>query len=136
MRLSKTVPALPVRNTDDATAFYSARFGFAVVHSDDGFEIVMRDDAEIHLWASSDTRWSHRADFAVNPVRSGAESFIAGTASCRIQVDDVDTLYAELRAAGVLHPADAGSAVNTEWGTREFPTLDLDGNLLTFYRSS
>lgn len=134
MRLSKTVPALPVRSTDDAKAFYSARFGFTVVHSDDGFAIVMRDDAEIHLWASSDTRWTQRTDFATNPIRSGAESFIAGTASCRIEVDDVDTLYAELSAADVLHPIDAGSAVDTAWGTREFPTIDLDGNLLTFYQ--
>lgn len=134
MRLSKTVPALPVRSTDDAQVFYSARFGFTVVHSDDGFAILMRDEAEIHLWASSDDDWTRRADFATKPVRSGAESFIAGTASCRIQVDDVDTLYAELSAADVLHPTDSGSAVDTTWGTREFPTLDLDGNLLTFYR--
>jgi len=33
----------------------------------------------------------------------GAESFIAGTASCRIAVDHVDELYAEMAAATVLH---------------------------------
>jgi hypothetical protein len=72
------------------------------------------------------------ADLVWQPVCSGAESFIAGTASCRIDVDHVDQLYAEMAAASVLHPRDAGSAVDTEWGTREFGALDLEGNLLTF----
>jgi hypothetical protein len=43
---------------------------------------------------------------------------------------------AELSAAGVLHPIDKGSPVNTDFGTREFATVDLDGNLMTFYRRS
>jgi hypothetical protein len=70
-------------------------------------------------------------------VRSGAEDFIAGTASCRIEVDSiesVDDLYAEMAAAGVLHPTDHGSPDDTDFGTREFATVDVDGNLLTFYR--
>lgn len=65
---------------------------------------------------------------------SDAESFIAGTASCRIEVDAVDALHAALASTGVLHPTDSGRPVETEWDTREFATLDLDGNLLTFYR--
>jgi hypothetical protein len=35
---------------------------------------------------------------------------------------------------GVLHPTDRGSPVDTDYGTREFATLDVDGNLITFYR--
>lgn len=35
-------------------------------------------------------------------------------------------------AAAVLHPRDPGSAQDTDWGTREFAALDLEGNLLTF----
>jgi len=58
-------------------------------------------------------------------VCSGAESFIAGTASYRIEMDHVDQLYAELVAAAVLHPGDPGSAV---------AALDLEGNLLTFHQ--
>ena len=66
-------------------------------------------------------------------VCSGAESFLAGTASCRIETKDVDALFAELRPQGILHPTVAG-VTNTDFGTREFATVDLDGNLLTFYR--
>lgn len=134
MRLSETVPALPVRDTKAAAEFYRDRLGFTIRYQADGFAKLQRDDAELHLWAASDDGWRSRADFVQEPVRSGAESFIAGTASCRIQVDEVDLAYAEMQAAGVLHYADTGSAEGTEWGTREFAVTDLDNNLLVFFR--
>ena len=46
----------------------------------------------------------------------------------------VDELYEELRQSGVLHPASSGGVSETDFGTREFATLDLDGNLVTFFR--
>ena len=52
----------------------------------------------------------------------------------RIETDDVDALYAELSTARVLHPADTGSVTTTDFGTREFATVHLDGNLVEFYR--
>jgi catechol 2,3-dioxygenase-like lactoylglutathione lyase family enzyme len=130
------VPALPVRDTTAAVACYTGRFGFTCVHRDDGFAVVVRDDVELHLWEAGDDGWRLRPeeDLRAAPVRSGAESFLAGTASCRIEVTDVEGRYAELAAAGVLHPVDTGSPVDTDFGTREFPTLDVDGNLLTFFR--
>jgi catechol 2,3-dioxygenase-like lactoylglutathione lyase family enzyme len=131
--LSRTIPALPVRDVGTAVRYYRERFGFQAVHSDDGFAVLARDDAQLHLWGASDEDWRLRGDLATRPVCSGAESFIAGTASCRIQVVDVDELFGELEAAGVLHPAADGVAT-TDFGTREFPTVDQDGNLLTFFR--
>jgi len=123
-----------VQNIEQAAAFYRQRLGFSVQFQDDGFAKLARDEAELQLWAASDQGWKDRADLARQPVCSGAESFIAGTASCRIEVDHVDELYAEMAAAAVLHPRDRGSAVDTAWGTREFATLDLEGNLLAFSR--
>lgn len=134
MPLSQTVPALPVGDVAAAAAFYAERFGFSVPHRDDGFAVLVRDTAELHLWQAGDRSWAARPDLAECPVRSGAESFLAGTASCRIRVDDVDALHAELRAAGVLHPTSADGVSDTDFGSREFATLDLDGNLLTFFR--
>ena len=66
-------------------------------------------------------------------MRSGAESFIAGTASCRIRTDGIDELYEELRVSGVLHPAAGDSASDTDYGAREVATVDLDGNLVVFF---
>jgi len=131
-RLGHTIPALPVRSVPAAVAFYRERLGFGVVHEDGGFAIVARDGAEIHLWGASDERWRTCENLAADPIRSGAESFIAGTASCRIAVEGVDELYAELRATDVLH-SPSTVVEDTDYGTREFPALDDDGNLISFY---
>jgi catechol 2,3-dioxygenase-like lactoylglutathione lyase family enzyme len=132
--LTQTIPALPVRDAAAAVAFYRDRLGFEVLHHDGGFAVLRRDEAVVHLWESDDETWRERDDLREKPVCTGAESFIAGTASCRIMVEGVDDLYAELRAAGVLHPVSRDGVEDTDFGTREFSTLDLDGNLVTFFR--
>jgi catechol 2,3-dioxygenase-like lactoylglutathione lyase family enzyme len=131
--LTQTIPALPVRDAARAVDFYRDRLGFDVVHSDAGFAVLRRDDAEIHLWQAGDESWRDRSP-SDRPVSSGAESFIAGTASCRIAVDEVDALYGEYRDRGVLHPVSRDAVTETDFGTREFAALDLDGNLLSFFR--
>ncbi len=140
----RTIPALPVTNIRQSTEFYDQKFGFTARHSEDGFAIVCRGDAEIHLWAANDERWQlylrgvlagsiRVADpISVNIVNSGAETFLAGTASCRVEVHGIDELYDEYKQAGVLHSP--GTVVIAQrWGDRDFPTLDLCGNLLTFF---
>ena len=133
MKLGQTIPALPVRDAASAVPFYRDRFGFEVLHHDGGFAVMRRDDAVIHLWEASDESWRER-DSRKEPVCSGAESFIAGTASCRISVEGVDELYEELTEADVLHPVSRGGVSRTDFGTREFAALDLDGNLVSFFR--
>ena len=134
VKLTQTIPALPVADMTAAVAFYRDRLGFEVLHHDGGFAVVYRDEAVLNLWESSDETWRERADTAENPVSTGAESFIAGTASCRIMTEGVDELYDELRATDVLHPVSKDGVEDTDFGTREFATLDLDGNLVTFFR--
>jgi catechol 2,3-dioxygenase-like lactoylglutathione lyase family enzyme len=116
-----------------AVAFYRDRLNFEGLHHDGGFAVLLRDEAVLHLWESGDETWRDRSDSAESPVQSGAESFIAGTASCRIMCEGVDELFDELRAADVLHPVSKDGVEDTDFGTREFATLDLDGNLLTFF---
>jgi catechol 2,3-dioxygenase-like lactoylglutathione lyase family enzyme len=58
MAFTRTIPALPVRDIAAATAFYAGRLGFTVVFADDGFARLVRDDAEIHLWAADDSAWA------------------------------------------------------------------------------
>ncbi len=77
--------------------------------------------------------WRTREDLTARPICSGAESFLARTASSRIEVADVDALFRELQPRGVLHDALQGEVGVTDFGTREFATVDLDGNLLTFF---
>jgi len=89
-----------------------------------------RRGATISIWGATDETWRGSLD-PVKPVRSGAESFIAGTASCSIEVSGVDELYEQCKAREIVHPnAHVG---DTEWGTREFGILDPDGNLVSFW---
>jgi catechol 2,3-dioxygenase-like lactoylglutathione lyase family enzyme len=124
---------MPVRDAGAAVDFYRERLGFEVLHHDGGFAVLRRDEAVLHLWEASDESWRDR-DSLERPVRSGAESFLAGTASCRIRVDEVDGLYGELKRSDVLHAVSKDGVEETDFGTREFATLDLDGNLLTFFQ--
>jgi len=129
---SQTIPAMPVRDTAAAAAFYRDRLGFEILHQDEGFVVLGRDDARVHLWQAGDESWRERSSLE-EPVRSGAESFIAGTASCRVLVEGVDDLYEELSAKDVLHPVSRDGVSETDFGSREFATLDQDGNLISFF---
>ena len=133
--LSQTIPAMPVRSIAAALDFYRDRLGFEVLHHDGGFAVLRRDEAIVHHGEASDESWRER-DSLERPVRAGAESFVAGTASFRVRVDTasaVDELYDELRRADVLHPVSREGVDDTDFGTHEFSALDLDGNLIGFF---
>jgi catechol 2,3-dioxygenase-like lactoylglutathione lyase family enzyme len=132
-RLGQTIPALPVRDAAASVDFYRDRLGFDLLHHDGGFAVLKRDDAVVHLWEASDESWRNGLD-ADRPVCSGAESFIAGTASCRVSVEGVDDLYAELEPRDVLHKVSRNGVSETDFGTREFATVDRDNNLITFFQ--
>jgi catechol 2,3-dioxygenase-like lactoylglutathione lyase family enzyme len=129
MQMLSAIPALPVRNVEKSIAFYGDVLGLSLRHQDTGFAIFHRDTVEIHLWQANDESWRTRT--SGEPVRSGAESFISGTASCRIAVAGVDELYTRLQQANVIHPN--AHIQNMEWGTREFGITDPDNNLITFF---
>ena len=132
--LKKTIPALPVRDVGAAVAHYRDRFGFEAPYVTDDFAILSRDEAVLHLWGAADEQWRSREDVSARPVCSGAESFLAGTASCRIEVADVGSLFGELAPRGVLLDGSQGGVESTDWGTRQFETVDLDGSLLIFFQ--
>jgi catechol 2,3-dioxygenase-like lactoylglutathione lyase family enzyme len=130
VKLGKTTPALPAHDVRRSIEFYRDVLGFQVAHAEDGFAVLRRDDAALNLWGATDETWHERATWD-RPIVSGAESFIAGTASCRIEVEGVDELYEHCVDRGIVHPH--GQINDTWWGTREFGVLDPDGNLLGFY---
>ncbi|MCW3106578.1 MAG: bleomycin resistance protein [Segetibacter sp.] len=107
MKMKKTIPALPVQDIKQSMEFYTTKLGFTVRHHDEGFATVVRDQVEIHLWKSGDESWKNKgASLATNPVCSGAESFLAGTASCRIEVHGIDELFEEYKRQGVIYNRD------------------------------
>jgi len=129
MQMQAAIPALPVRNVELSIPFYRDVLGLTMRHHDGGFAIFHQDSIEIHLWQADDESWRTRTKD--EPVCSGAESFIAGTASCRIAMSGIDELYTLLQQRNVIHPN--AHISNTDWGTREFGVIDPDNNLITFF---
>lgn len=136
MYLSKTIPAFPIRDIENALQFYRNKVGFDVLFSNDNYAVLRRDDAELHLWKANDMKWKFRRFLLIRkPIVSGAESFLPGTHSCRIKVQGIDELYSELREKDILHKVH-NTIILTNWGTREFHIVDLYGNLITFFEYS
>ena len=129
MNLLHAIPTLPVRDQQRSAAFYCDQLGFRVAFQNDGFVKLQRDAVEIHLWVANDESWRNR--HGTEPVISGAESFIAGTHSCRIGMEGVDELYQDVQPHGIVHPN--GQIADMPWGTREFGVTDPDNNLITFF---
>lgn len=118
-RFLAAVPALPVSDERKAVAFFEEALGFTELrHENSGLGILRRDAVEIHLWTPDGSS-------------AGAERYLAGTASCRIEVSGVDDLYATCERRGVVHPN--ARLTDQPWGTREFAVLDPDNNLITLY---
>lgn len=129
----KAIPYLPVNDLKKAILFYETKLGFTCAYSDDqGFARLVRDEVELHLWVASDQSW--KETFFRKPVVSGAESFIAGTASVRIEVEDIEEIYIEYKNSAVLYSENT-IIEEKPWNTLEFPILDLSGNLITLYET-
>ena len=82
------------------------------------YAVLGRDDAQLHLWGATDDDWRSREDLDQQPICSGAESLLAGKASCRIEVSDVDALFTELQSAGVLHDVSRDGVSEADFGTQ------------------
>ena len=120
MKMLSAIPSLPVLDVARATTFYTAKLGFTVRFQDSGFAILVQDDVELHVWAAN------------QPEVPGGEPYLAGSASCRIRVDDAESIYQVCDHEGIVHPN--GRLATQPWGTREFTVLDADGNCVVFYQ--
>ena len=133
VNFKSSIPALPVVSIKKAVDFYQIKMGFQTRHQEDTFAVMVRGGVEIHLWQACDQSWKFRSLLLfLRLIRSGAETFIAGTASYRIKVEGIEELYQEYKDQGVLH-GEHNTIEEQYWGDRDLSTLDLYGNLLTFY---
>jgi catechol 2,3-dioxygenase-like lactoylglutathione lyase family enzyme len=132
MRMLRTVPALPVSNIKQSIDFYCDKLGFTLGYHEGGFAVLLCNEVRfIHLWEANDESWRSRNNSI--PIISGAESFIAGTASCRIEVEGIDELYRHIQPLGILHPN--AQLSNRWWGERDFGISDPDKNLIEFFEN-
>lgn len=108
--INEAAPVLASLNIADTVAFYTEKLGFRKAGwIDANYAILGRDNIQLHFW---------KCDDPAIPKHTG----------CYLYVKGVDALYAEMQAAGVVHPN--GPLKNHPWHMREFSILDGDGNLL------
>lgn len=135
MELKSSIPAFPVLNIKDAVEFYKVKMAFEEIYSELNFARVKRDKIILDFWKANDKSWKFRSVFLfLKPVRSGAESFITGTHSCKIEVTGIEELFNEVKNKNILHKKHK-DLITTNWNTKEFHILDLYGNLITFFEN-
>ena len=105
------VPVLPTTAISQAITFYE-QLGFQTLHQDADYAIFTRDTVELHVWLSS-------------------EPALGEHSSCRIQVSNIEALYQEYQAKGLLEPD--GTVSVKPWGAKELVVFDPDRVLLTFF---
>jgi len=113
-KLQKAAPVLASLDMDETMAQYTEQLGFRKGFHDANYGVIARDEIELHFWKTDDK---------IHPENT----------SCYIQVENVDALFTEMQAAGVVHPN--GHLEDKPWGMREFAILDVHGNLLKFGES-
>jgi DNA-binding transcriptional MerR regulator len=109
--LDRAIPVLASLDLEATQHFYATRLGFDPLFTYPDYAISARDGIQLHFWLTDDP---------------AAPSIT----SCRIDVTGIDALYAEMQAAGVVHPN--GALQEQPWGFKEFAVLDGDGNLIKF----
>lgn len=109
--LQRAIPVLASLDLDATQRFYADRLGFDALFRYPDYAISGRDGIQVHFWLTDD-----RA--------------IPESTSCRIDVIGIESLYEEMRAAGVVHPH--SELREQPWGMKEFAVLDGDGNMIKF----
>jgi len=110
MPLLKATPILAYLDRDATIAFYE-KLGFECNSAWEGYLMFFKDQISIHLWCCDD------------------ESIPKNT-GCYVYVDEIDALYKECEALGIVHPN--GKLHNMAWGMRQFSILDNSGNIIHF----
>jgi len=109
--LKTAIPILASLNAEETIKFYTERLGFTFHNNWDGYLIFSKDDINIHLWPTSDPE-------------------VPKATGCYINVTEVDKLFAEYKAQGVVHPN--GTLKDMPWQMRQFSILDNSGNIIHF----
>ncbi|GAB3150129.1 bleomycin resistance protein [Microbacterium neimengense] len=111
----RAVPHLPSRDFEATVAFYGG-FGFRPTYRDTAWLILERGELQLEFFPAAE----------LDPAQS---SFM-----CGLRVDDLDVLYAAVRASGVVERADGcprlHAPVRQTWGRRVAHLIDLDGTQL------
>lgn len=130
--MKRLVPILPSKNIPESLEFYQRIYGFqnAWAWTKAGQQIKefssLKNPNDIVYGGLSEPQIVH---FWFSDVKHILES-----AGLRIEVEDIDSIYATCQAANCVHP---NAPLETKpWGLKEFGTLDPSGVLVTIFQSA
>lgn len=113
MALGRTIPVFPSLDAEQTKQFYGEKLGLTLLFQYEDYFGMLRDDFEIHFFP-----WHDRS--------------VCECTGARVEVEDLDSLYAEYEPRGVLHPN--GQLEEKPWKIREFVVVDPSGCILTFFQ--
>ena len=113
-KIIQAVPVLPSMDIAGSVQFFVEKLGFSdpFQHGDPAqYGGVARDGVQVHFITVK-------------------KKLVCEWTVCRIYVEEIDQLYTEAQAAGIVHPN--GPLTKQDWGERDFSVLDHCGVLITF----
>lgn len=110
MALLAATPILAFLKPEETIAFYK-KLGFTCNAEWPGYLMFQRDQVSIHLWLCDDEN-------------------IPKNTGCYVKVKDIEDLYQECTALGIIHPQ--GKLEDKPWNMRQFSILDNSGNIIHF----
>jgi hypothetical protein len=109
--LQSASPILASLNADETIAFYTGKLNFNLDANWDGYLIFSRENISIHLWPCDN-------------------KLIAENTACYIYLTEIEKLYEEYKAKGIIHPN--GPLKEMPWNMKQFSVLDNNSNLINF----
>ena len=107
-------PVLPSQDIERDVAWYHKFVGFELLHKDEMYAVMRRENICIHL------QW--HADNEDDPLLGGS--------AIKIFVKDINLLFKELQKRGTV--SEAKLRLKTAWRTNEFGFYDLNNNAIFF----
>lgn len=107
-------PVLPSKNIDRDVDWYEKKVGFNLLHKDDMYAVMRRENLCIHL------QW--HADTDEDPLLGGSV--------IKIFVKNLMPIFEELANRGTVNKEKL--RLNTAWRTSEFGFYDLNNNSIFF----
>jgi len=106
------LPVLPSLNLEETKAFYVDRLGFGIIHDDETYLILRREEMELHFWLAPDRQ-------------------LCENSSVYIRGGRVDELHKEFSTKKLERLSEFSLR---DWNMEEFYLHDPHGNLLRFGR--
>lgn len=114
MPILEISPVLPSQDINRDVEWYETYVGFKLIHKDNMYAVMKRENFCIHLQWHADTK----------------DDPLLGGSVIKIFVEDINPYFEELLKRGTV--AHEKLRLNTDWNTNEFGFYDLNNNAVFF----